>query len=264
LNPTPFLWLDYRHNPSAPGLYPALRADWTASKAVHPADTLTTIRDTRPQFLCFEFDTPSDGDLALLHKTHLQHPGLPILMITEAAPASGTQATFRLGVWDYLVNPVTAQDLNASIDAFSRFCRQRHHGGTGSGSSKELEQWPKTGMARQYLEGHFADDVRQAFLAGLCHLSVSEFSRCFRKEHGLPFSAFLLQLRVRRASELLADPILPIKEVAFDVGFNDVSYFARAFHRITGLTPSAYRQRAAQGLPLISEPAECAAATPLN
>jgi AraC-like DNA-binding protein len=249
LNPSPFLWLDYRHNPSAPGLYPSLQAGWTSCKAVHPSNTLTTIRDTRPQFLCFEFDTPSASDLALLHQTHLQRPDLPILMIAEAAPPSGTQATFRLGVWDYLVNPVTAHDLNASIGAFAQFCRQRHHRGTTPGASFDLAQWPKTGAARDYLETHFSDDVRQGFLAGLCHLSSSEFSRCFHKEHGLPFAAFLLRLRIRKACELLSDPVMPVKQVAFGVGFNDVSYFARAFHRHTGLTPTAYRQQAAQGLP---------------
>lgn len=250
MKPSPFLWLDYRHNPSAPGLYPSLQAGWTCCKAVHPSNTLTTIRDTRPQFLCFEFDTPSAGDLALLHKTHLQHPDLPILMITEATPHLGNQATFRLGVWDYLVNPVTAHTLNASIDAFARFCSQRHHGGTSHSAATDAEQWPKTAAARRHLEVHFSDDLRQGFLAEMCHLSASEFSRCFRKEHGMPFSAFLLQLRIRKACELLSDPVLPVKQVAFDVGFNDVSYFARAFHRHTGLTPTTYRQRPAQCPPL--------------
>jgi AraC-like DNA-binding protein len=250
LNPSQVLWLDCRHNPSEPGQFPALRADWPACKAVHPVDAFAAIRDTRPQFLCFEFDTPSAGDLALLHNTHLHHPGLPILMVTDSMPASGAQAAFRLGIWDYLVNPVTATDLNASIEAFAHFCHQRHHAALAQDSSPDMERCPRTWAARQHLESHFADDVRLSTVAELCHLSPSEFSRCFRKEHGLPFSAFLLQLRIRKACELLSDPDTPIKHVAFDVGFNDASYFARAFHQHTGHTPSAFQQCAAQGLPL--------------
>ncbi len=241
LNPPDFLWLDYRHNPSALGLFPSLQASWSARRLVHPPDTSAPIRDNQPQFLCFEFDTPSDRELALLHQTHLQYPDLPILMITAATPPAGAQAAFRLGIWDLLVNPVTASDLNASLEAFAQFCRQRHHRCPAKETAQDAARWPRTAAARQYLESHFAESVHLPFLADLCHLSGSEFSRSFRQENGLPFSSFLLRLRIHRACELLSVSATPIKCVAFEVGFNDVSYFTRVFHHHTGLTPSAFQ-----------------------
>jgi AraC-like DNA-binding protein len=53
-----------------------------------------------------------------------------------------------------------------------------------------------------------------------------------------------LELRLRRAAEWLAQPSeRRISDIAFDCGFNDLSYFNRCFRRRFGLTPTAARGR---------------------
>ena len=51
---------------------------------------------------------------------------------------------------------------------------------------------------------------------------------------------------MQAACELLADPLRPTAEVAGMVGYEDASYFARAFKKKTGLTPTQYRRQAAR------------------
>ena len=54
----------------------------------------------------------------------------------------------------------------------------------------------------------------------------------------------LLELRLRKAAQLLARPAgRRISDIAFDCGFNDLSYFNRCFRRRFGLTPTAARGR---------------------
>lgn len=237
-----FLWLDYRRRPSAPSLFQALHPHWVVQKWVRPLDMLVPIRAFLPQFLCFEFDTPHTTELAMLENTHLRHPGLPILMLTEDAQHGASDTALQRGVWDCLDRSVSADDLNATIGAFTQFCERRHQKGIASAPSQTSETRLRTQAARDFLTTHFADEVRLPVAAELCHLSTSEFSRCFKKENGCTFSDFLLQLRIRKACELLSDRRLQVKSVAFDVGFNDVSYFARAFRRHTGMTPSGFQQ----------------------
>ncbi len=73
-------------------------------------------------------------------------------------------------------------------------------------------------------------------------MSESEFSRVFKKEHGHTFCEYLLKFRISKACDSLVDPSVQVKTVAFEVGFNDLSYFARTFRRYTGVTPSTYQQ----------------------
>ena len=69
----------------------------------------------------------------------------------------------------------------------------------------------------------------------------STIRRAFRQEHDAGFNQHLLRYRLERACESLAHPGALAKEVAYAVGFNDLSYFTWAFKRQLGVCPSEYR-----------------------
>jgi AraC-like DNA-binding protein len=58
--------------------------------------------------------------------------------------------------------------------------------------------------------------------------------------------AFIAQVRVRRAMDMLRRPGLSITEIAYDVGFYDLPRFDKVFRRIAGVSPSAYRRFGAE------------------
>ena len=64
----------------------------------------------------------------------------------------------------------------------------------------------------------------------------------FKEVTGRTFTEQLNFLRVRKAKELLKDPNRTVRGVAYEVGFQDVTYFDRVFKREVGVTPRAYRQ----------------------
>jgi AraC-like DNA-binding protein len=78
-----------------------------------------------------------------------------------------------------------------------------------------------------------------AAAAGLSERYVNELMF----EAGASFTMRLNELRLRKAAELLAHTEGRISDIAFDCGFNDLSYFNRCFRRRFGLTPSAARGR---------------------
>jgi AraC-like DNA-binding protein len=88
------------------------------------------------------------------------------------------------------------------------------------------------------------EPISRSDMAALCHLSLSEFSRVFRREHEVTFEHFLLEFRIAKARDLLIESRLTITQVAHAVGFNDSSYFARAFRRCTGIKASDWRRGA--------------------
>ena len=252
MQPANFLWLDFRRDTSASGLFDSLAPLYGARNLLRPCDLSRHIQAWQPYFLCFEFDTPQANDLTVLQQTNLQHPGLPLLMITESHSESLAIWAFHSGVWDYLVKPLTVNNLNARVEALLLRCIARYRGnrqptwrtplhGVLAQSSGDIALGHKTSLARDFVESHFAETVRLSFVAGYCHMSESEFSRVFRKEHGCTFSDYLLTYRISRACESLADPSVQVKSVAFEVGFNDLSYFARTFRRYIGVTPSRFQ-----------------------
>ena len=72
-------------------------------------------------------------------------------------------------------------------------------------------------------------------------VSASYLSRYFRDQTGSRIVAFIENLRIERAKELLRSPDVQIKSVTADVGYSDVSSFIRRFRQLVGLTPGQYR-----------------------
>lgn len=70
-------------------------------------------------------------------------------------------------------------------------------------------------------------------------------SRQLKDSTGLTFCEQLNRIRVRHAKYLLASTQLQIKEVSFEVGYAHPCELSRAFRKFTGMSPSAWRQRAA-------------------
>jgi AraC-like DNA-binding protein len=75
-------------------------------------------------------------------------------------------------------------------------------------------------------------------------LSAFHFLRVFSSVLGVTPHQYLIRSRLRRAARLLADEARSISDIAFDVGFGDLSNFVRTFRRAAGVSPRRFRQAA--------------------
>ena len=96
--------------------------------------------------------------------------------------------------------------------------------------------------ARQWVAAHCEDSLSLAAAAQAVNLSAKYFSDVFRKATGIPFVDYVARVRVEKAKNLLVNPQLRITEIAFEVGFQSLSQFNRAFRRHAGTSPRDYRQ----------------------
>ena len=93
-----------------------------------------------------------------------------------------------------------------------------------------------------YLDSHRREIVTMSSMAELCHLSPSYFSRLFRREAGEPFTSYMNRQKVQWAKERLRNSNDSVTQIAYDLGFQDTSYFINVFKRFEGITPLVYRQ----------------------
>lgn len=93
------------------------------------------------------------------------------------------------------------------------------------------------------IQQHYAEPLTVGQIAGSAAVSVSECLRCFHSTIGVTPARYVRQLRVQRAAELLAGSPMSIARIAAQCGFQDESYFARAFRAEKGCSPSEYRAR---------------------
>lgn len=79
-------------------------------------------------------------------------------------------------------------------------------------------------------------------LAKKAGMSISGLYRLFKSEMGISPMEYIMLRRIKNAKKLLIEPHIYVKNVAFEVGFEDANYFNRIFKKYEGLTPKEYQK----------------------
>ncbi|WP_215226403.1 AraC family transcriptional regulator [Echinicola shivajiensis] len=98
----------------------------------------------------------------------------------------------------------------------------------------------KVNIVINFIMENFAKDISLSEAADVANLSVNAFCRFFKQHTRKTFSQFLNEIRIGHACKQLIEEGYSVKEVAFDSGYYNISYFNRQFKLITGYTPSEY------------------------
>jgi AraC-like DNA-binding protein/ligand-binding sensor protein len=106
----------------------------------------------------------------------------------------------------------------------------------------EHAEAPSIAKAREFIAANHSEDLSLGAVATAVHMSTFYFCKQFKKATGLSFTSYLGRVRVEKAKELLLNPHARISEVAYEVGFQSLTHFNRVFRKLTGQSPTAYRE----------------------
>lgn len=96
----------------------------------------------------------------------------------------------------------------------------------------------------QFLEEHISDpQLSNSILAKLLGFSEVHFRKQFTQLYGMPPHKYIVDLRIRRAMQLLTDGILSVSAISEQCGFSSVYHFSRAFKRHMGISPSEFSRK---------------------
>ena len=90
------------------------------------------------------------------------------------------------------------------------------------------------------LQAHINEQLSAGEIALLCRMSLSNLKKIFTKYAGMGVSRYFMEMKMRRAAELLRNG-RRVGEVAAELGFLDQNYFSTVFRRIMGAPPGQYR-----------------------
>lgn len=92
-----------------------------------------------------------------------------------------------------------------------------------------------------YVSNHICNDIDIDELAEVACVTKPYLIRLFKQDLGSSPLKYINQKKVERAQLLLITEDMPVKDIAYELGFNDYSYFIRMFKKTTGKTPQMYR-----------------------
>jgi len=107
---------------------------------------------------------------------------------------------------------------------------------------------PSITRAKQYVRDHSTKPITMEEVARVAGLSVTYFSKVFKKEAGMPFPEYVNRVRLENVKGLLLSREKSVNESAFEAGFESISHFNRVFKKFEGTCPIRYREELQTGL----------------
>lgn len=207
-----------------------------------------------PDVILMDIEMPGLNGLDAAGKILETDADCKIIFITAYSLFHYAQAAVKLGACDYILKPVNGEEVRRAIQLAIRQSQTRQQLVQMVTQLPEELPGDKTALLmeriQKYLQHNYMRcDISLNSVSEMLQMNASYFSCIFKKAVGMNFVDYLTELRMNAAKSLLRDPLRSTAEVASMVGYESPNYFARAFKKKTGLTPTEFRrsQREAEG-----------------
>lgn len=97
--------------------------------------------------------------------------------------------------------------------------------------------------ALKYIEENYGEQILLEDVASVSNLSPYYFSKLFKKEMGMNFTAYVTKYKIEKAKWMLVNTDIPIVNIASELGYYECGYFTKVFKKIEGITPTEYRSK---------------------
>lgn len=204
-----------------------------------------------PDLILSDVMMPEMDGIAMLGilKTDQRTSHIPVVMLTAKADIASKLTGLERGADDYLAKPFNEAELHVRIRKLIELrylLRQRY---------ASMEAFPKTEdnalkmedafilKIRSIMEAHLDND--QFGIQQLCKeigMSRAQLYRKFKSLTDKTVNEYLMNFRLFKAKELLLNSDLNVSEVAYEVGFKNLSHFSRAFTEAFGSNPSGIKK----------------------
>ena len=138
---------------------------------------------------------------------------------------------------------LTLKQYDALIRLLSTFAEHLASCSSALVLQGQQQDSPAITQARSYIRDHSDDSMSLGAVAQVVNMSATYFSEKFKEMTGINFVEYVARTRVEKARNLLLNPNRRVSEVAFEVGFQSLSQFNRAFKKIAGESPRDYRAK---------------------
>jgi YesN/AraC family two-component response regulator len=224
-------------------------------EAENGREALQIFVEEQIQVSILDIEMPGMNGIEAAVEMKRQDPNCCIIFLSAYDEFSYARKAVSIHALDYLLKPYQEEELLAVVEDALRIAQTKDKKDVWPVVQSELPQetldvLSEEGSGKygdikevilQYLIKNYQTDLSMQEVAQAFHYSEAHFCKLFKQVFQTNFTAYLTQLRIEKAKQLLEAKRYNVKEVGEAVGYSDANYFAKVFRRITGKSPSEYR-----------------------
>ncbi|MFW5996257.1 MAG: response regulator transcription factor [Halanaerobiaceae bacterium] len=206
-------------------------------KTASGSDAVEIAREKQPEIIFMDIKLEGLNGLEAIKKIQEFLPESKIIIISAYDNFQFARRAIQLGVMDYLLKPVNKEDITQILDQAVKLLEDSNNQKT-----REINN-PQLARAKKYIEKNYHRNISLDDIAEHAAISPNYLSKLFKEKMEINIVDYLTNVRIDQAKNLLETTSLPIKQIAYRVGYNDPNYFSKVFKKTTSLTPTNYRNK---------------------
>ncbi|MBW7473950.1 response regulator [Paenibacillus oenotherae] len=214
-------------------------------EASNGEEALEMIRKQQPDLVLCDIVMPKMDGLELLKETRRAGIASKFVMLTCMGDFESMRKAMEFGASNYILKlSMSVKDLRETLAKISAELSSSTSKPAAMSAAEETAEritHPEVKKIILYIDEHYDEEITLASLSRHVMMGENYVSALFKKKTGETLIHYLHRIRIEKAIELLLTSDLPVNQIGQNVGFMNDNYFIKIFKRITGTTPSQYR-----------------------
>lgn len=226
-----------------------LKDNFTVNEAVNGEEGIEKAIELIPDIIISDVMMPKKDGFEVCNtlKNDLKTCHIPIILLTARSTKEDKLEGFKQLADAYLTKPFEKTELLARIDNLLKV-RQKLQEHFGTGALLRPDKIELTSMDADFMEvikQSVENEISNSSfgvveLAERVHLSRSQLFRKIKAITNLTPNEYIRSFRLHRAMDMLQQQSATVSEIAYEVGFQNLSYFSKCFHEQFGQPPSEF------------------------
>ena len=229
------------------------------SEATNGKEAVQLYEKEHSQIIIMDISMPELNGVEAAEKIRSMDEDCIIVFLTAYDEFSYAKKAITVRALDYILKPWDEKELMLVLEEAMRLAgekeeqtRIRKVAEQAEAGQQIMEEEPDyanenlriskvTEMLKDYICENYMKDLSVQQMAEKTNYSEPHFCRLFKQSFGQNFTSYLTEYRINMAKKMLEQPTVNVKDVGKNVGYEDSNYFTKVFRRITGQSPTEYR-----------------------
>ena len=208
--------------------------------STNPAEAAKEIKKTKPDVVFTDLKMPKKTGVELMRE--LKQIGFEgqFVIISAYKEFEEARSFFKMDGFDYLVKPVSEEDLQKLLEKLSGKLASKQPGSPTNNDTAS----PELNRITAYLNENVSDKHTLETISDKFGLNPNYICNLFSRHLGTTFVSYITGIRMNEAANLLRTSKKSVKEISGLCGYHDYFYFCRVFRETYSCTPTSFREAA--------------------
>ena len=211
-------------------------------------DAVNLAKEHRPNIIIMDVMIPEMDGLSAIEEIRRFLPSACIVVLSACSDFSYAQKAIKLRIFEYLLKPVKPSVFMQTFRKMLDLAQESPVLLEDKPQKKNIEpkEYRQSFMEEtvKYIKDHFKEKLTLEIVASKAFMNPKYFSHVFKKDMGVAFTDYVINLKIQYACRLLETTNYPAYRISIECGFSDPSYLNRVFCAKMNMTPNTYRKYA--------------------